>query len=159
MNSRNPYLYFHRGFTLLEMMIVVVILGILAAMVVPKIMSRPEQARIVKAKQDILAIQNALELYKLDNSFYPTTEQGITALVTKPTTAPIPAYWQSYLATLPKDPWGQPYQYLNPGTHSEIDIFTQRPNSNNSASAATASDDGNFIGNWNIQESAGSGDK
>lgn len=103
------------GFTLIEVMVVVVILGILAAIIVPKIMSRPEQARVVKAKQDILAIQNALDLYKLDNGVYPTTDQGLQALVTKPTTPPVPNNWNpdGYLKDLPMDPWGMPYQYEN----------------------------------------------
>lgn len=103
------------GFTLIEVMVVVVILGILAAIIVPKIMSRPEQARIVKAKQDILEIQNALDLYKLDNGFYPTTDQGLQALVTQPTTPPVPKNWNpdGYLQASPVDPWGQPYQYEN----------------------------------------------
>ena len=99
----------HAGFTLIEVMVVVVILGILAAVIVPKIMSRPEQARIVKAKQDVSAIQSALDLYKLDNGSYPTTDQGLAALVTKPTSDPIPRNWKSdgYLQKLPVDPWGQ----------------------------------------------------
>lgn len=103
------------GFTLIEIMVVVVILGILAAMVVPKIMSRPEQARVVKAKQDILAIQSALDLYKLDNGYYPTTEQGLKALVEAPTVDPIPQNWKSdgYLQKLPVDPWGSTYHYAN----------------------------------------------
>ena len=103
------------GFTLIEVMVVVVILGILAAMIVPKIMSRPEQARIVKARQDILAIQSALDLYRLDNGSYPTTDQGLEALVHKPESSPAPTNWKAdgYLQHLPKDPWGHPYQYLN----------------------------------------------
>lgn len=103
------------GFTLIEVMVVVVILGILAAIIVPKIMSRPEQARLVKVKQDILAIQSALDLYKLDNNIYPTTEQGLRALVTRPTLSPVPRYWKSegYLQEVPMDPWGEPYQYIN----------------------------------------------
>src|SRR5438034_11596803 len=104
-----------RGFTLIEVMVVVVILGILAAIIVPKIMSRPEQARIVKAKQDILAIESALDLYKLDNNTYPSTDQGLQALVTKPAISPIPANWKEdgYLKQLPEDPWGEAYQYVN----------------------------------------------
>lgn len=112
------------GFTLIEVMVVVVILGILAAVIVPKIMSRPEQARIVKAKQDIGAIQSALDLYKLDNGNYPTTDQGLQALVAKPTTDPIPRNWKSdgYLQKLPVDPWGQSYQYVN--NNEKLKIFT-----------------------------------
>lgn len=115
MNKTNAFVKNIRGFTLIEIMVVVVILGILAALVVPKIMSRPEQARMVKVKQDILAIENALDLYKLDNGIYPTTDQGLQALVTRPTSDPIPHNWKSdgYLQQLPKDPWGETYQYLN----------------------------------------------
>jgi len=108
------------GFTLIEVMVVVVILALLAAIIVPKIMSRPEQARIVKAKQDILAIENAMDLYKLDNGDYPTNNQGIAALVTKPTQEPVPTDWNGYLKQVPVDPWGHPYQYTNPGKHGEI---------------------------------------
>lgn len=114
------------GFTLLEVMVVVVILGILAALVVPKIMSRPDEARVIAAKQDIASLMQALKLYRLDNQRYPTTEQGLEALIAKPTTAPIPNNWKAggYLERLPKDPWGAPYQALNPGLHGEIDIFS-----------------------------------
>ena len=103
------------GFTLIEVMVVVVILGILAAIIVPKIMSRPEQARMVKVKQDISSIQSALDLYKLDNGIYPTTEQGLQALVSQPTSPPVPRSWSpdGYLPQIPIDPWGQPYQYQN----------------------------------------------
>jgi len=106
-------------------MVVVVILGILAALMVPKIMSTPDAARVVAAKQDIASLMQALKLYRLDNQVYPATEQGLQALVTQPTTAPLPPNWKAggYLERLPKDPWGHPYQYLNPGLHGEIDIF------------------------------------
>ncbi len=115
-----------RGFTLLEVMVVVVILGILAALVVPKIISRPDEARIIAAKQDIASLMQALKLYRLDNPRYPTTEQGLQALVTKPTAAPIPTNWKTggYVERLPKDPWGNAYQFLNPGVHGEIDVFS-----------------------------------
>lgn len=114
------------GFTLLEIMIVVVILGVLAALVVPKVMSRPDEARLVAAKQDIAALQQALKLYRLDNFVYPTTEQGLQALVSKPSTQPVPPNWKGggYLDRLPKDPWGSPYQYLSPGVHGEVDVFS-----------------------------------
>lgn len=113
-----------RGFTLLEVMVVVVIIGILAVLVVPKIISRPEEARVIAAKQDIASLMQALKLYHLDNHVYPATEQGLQALVTRPTTTPLPPNWKDggYLDRLPKDPWGNPYQYLNPGLHGEIDI-------------------------------------
>ena len=114
------------GFTLIEIMVVMVILGILASLVVPKIMGRPDEARIVAARQDISSIQQALKLYKLDNQRYPTTEQGLQALVTKPAASPVPQNWKrdGYLERMPKDPWGMPYQYLNPGLHGEIDIMS-----------------------------------
>lgn len=115
-----------RGFTLIEVMVVVVILGILAMMIVPKIMDRPDEARVVAAKNDIRAIVSALKLYRLDNVNYPTTDQGLYALVQKPETGTIPARWRSggYLEHLPKDPWGNEYQYLNPGVQGEIDVFS-----------------------------------
>ncbi|ADE10736.1 type II secretion system major pseudopilin GspG [Sideroxydans lithotrophicus] len=115
-----------QGFTLIEIMVVVLIIGVLAALIVPKVMSRPDEARITAAKQDIATITQALNLYKLDNQRYPTTEQGLTALVKKPTISPIPANWKSegYLDRVPKDPWGTPYQYLQPGVHGAIDVFS-----------------------------------
>ncbi len=107
-------------------MVVVVILGLLAAIIVPKVMSRPDEARAVAAKADIAAITQALKLYRLDNVAYPSTEQGLQALVTRPTTQPIPANWKQggYLDRLPKDPWGREYLYLSPGVHGEIDVFS-----------------------------------
>ena len=115
-----------QGFTLIEIMVVIVILGILAALVVPKIMSRPDEARIVAAKQDINSLIQALKLYRLDNQRYPTTDQGLQALVQKPTINPIPNNWKSggYVDRLPKDPWGYDYQYLSPGLKGEIDVFS-----------------------------------
>lgn len=115
-----------RGFTLIEVMVVIVIIAILAALIVPKVMSRPDEARVAAARQDIGAITQALKLYKLDNMRYPTTEQGLQALVKKPTAAPIPENWKGngYLEKLPKDPWGTPYQYLQPGLHGEIDVMS-----------------------------------
>lgn len=132
------------GFSLIEIMVVVVILGILASIVVPKIISRPDEARVVKAKQDVLSIQNALDLYKLDNGFYPTTDQGLLALVEKPTSNPIPKDWKPYLKSLPKDPWGRDYLYLNPGQHGEIDIFTEGADGEPGGTGVNAE-----IGNWN----------
>jgi len=115
-----------RGFTLLEVMVVVVILGILAALVVPKIISRPDEARAIAAKQDVASLMQALKLYRLDNQRYPSTEQGLQALVARPASAPLAPNWKSggYVERLPKDPWGNPYQYLNPGVHGEIDVFS-----------------------------------
>jgi general secretion pathway protein G len=115
-----------RGFTLIEIMVVIAILGILAALIVPKIMSRPDEARRVAAKQDIGTIMQAMKLYRLDNGRYPTQEQGLHALVEKPTTEPVPNDWKDggYLERLPADPWGAQYQYLNPGVHGEIDVFS-----------------------------------
>lgn len=115
-----------RGFTLIEIMVVIVILGVLAALVVPKVMSRPDEARVVAARQDIASLMQALKLYRLDNRRYPTTEQGLAALVTKPTLAPVPEGWKSggYIERLPLDPWSKPYQYLNPGLRGEIDVFS-----------------------------------
>jgi general secretion pathway protein G len=111
---------------LIEVMIVIVILGVLAALIVPKVMGRPDEARIAAAKQDIFTIMQSLKLYKLDNRRYPTTEQGLAALVQKPSQAPLPQNWSAggYLERLPNDPWGQPYQYLNPGLHGEIDVMS-----------------------------------
>jgi general secretion pathway protein G len=118
--------YQHKGFTLIEIMIVIVIMGIMASLVVPKIMGRPDEARVMASKHDIAAIVQALKLYSLDNQRLPTTEQGLQALVTKPNTAPLPRNWKSggYLDKVPKDPWGNPYQYLAPGLHGEIDVFS-----------------------------------
>jgi len=118
--------YLRRGFTLLEVMVVVVILGILAALVVPKIISRPDEARAIAARQDIASLMQALKLYRLDNQRYPTTEQGLQALVARPASAPAAPNWKAggYVERLPKDPWGNPYQYLNPGVRGELDVFS-----------------------------------
>jgi general secretion pathway protein G len=115
-----------RGFTLIEIMVVIVILGILAALIVPKVISRPDEARITAAKQDVATLAQALKLYKLDNLAYPSTDQGLQALVARPASAPVPANWKAggYLERLPKDPWGRDYRYLNPGRRGEIDIYS-----------------------------------
>ena len=114
------------GFTLIEVMVVIAILAILAALIVPKVMSRPDEARVVAARQDIAALMQALKLYRLDSKRYPTTEQGLQALVARPSQAPVPDNWKTggYVERLPMDPWGKPYQYLNPGLHGEIDVFS-----------------------------------
>ena len=115
-----------RAFTLIEVMVVVAILAVLAALIVPKVMSRPDEARVVAARQDIGSLLQALKLYRLDNLRYPSTEQGLAALVTRPTLPPAPPNWKTggYLERLPRDPWGNPYQYLNPGLRGEIDVFS-----------------------------------
>ncbi|KTD21266.1 type II secretion system major pseudopilin GspG [Legionella londiniensis] len=134
------------GFSLIEIMVVVVILGILASIVVPKIINRPDEARVVKAKQDISAIESAIELYKLDNGFYPSTDQGLSALVEKPDTNPAPPNWKPYLKSLPKDPWGRDYLYLNPGEHGEFDIFTYGADGQPGGEGVNAE-----IGNWDAK--------
>lgn len=113
-----------RGFTLLELMIVVVIIGVLGALIVPNFMDRPNEARVTAAKSDIASLMQALKLYKLDNQRYPSAEQGLAALVDRPTAAPQPAHWKRYLDKLPSDPWGNPYQYLNPGVRGEVDVLS-----------------------------------
>ncbi len=113
-----------RGFTLVEIMVVVVILGVLAALIVPRVVGRADDARVVAARQDIAAVMQALKLYRLDNGRYPTSDQGLEALVTRPTIDPAPTNWKSYLDRLPKDPWGRVYLYLSPGLHGEVDVFT-----------------------------------
>jgi general secretion pathway protein G len=136
-----------RGFTLLEVMVVVVILGILAALVVPKIISRPDEARAIAARQDIASLMQALKLYRLDNQRYPTTEQGLQALVARPASAPLAPNWKTggYVERLPKDPWGNPYQYLNPGVRGELDVFSL-------AADGAPGGEGNDadIGSWNL---------
>jgi len=112
------------GFTLVEIMVVVVILGILAVLIVPRVLGRSDEARQAAAKHDIATVMQSLKLYRLDNGRYPTNEQGLQALVTKPASAPAPSNWKPYLDKVPKDPWGNTYQYLSPGVHGEIDVFS-----------------------------------
>jgi general secretion pathway protein G len=135
------------GFTLLEIMVVVVIIGILAALVVPNIIGRPDEARAIAAKQDVASLMQALKLYRLDNLRYPTTEQGLQALVARATTGPIPPNWRAggYVERLPKDPWGNPYQYLNPGVQGEIDLFSHGADGAPGGEGINAD-----IGSWNL---------
>lgn len=133
-----------KGFTLIEVMVVVVILGILAAVVVQRVIDRPDEARLVKAKQDILALESALNLYRLDNQFYPTTDEGLEALVTAPESA---RNWKKggYIARLPKDPWDNPYQFLSPGENGEIDIYSLGADRQPGGEGSKAD-----IGNWQL---------
>ena len=134
-----------RGFTLIEIMVVVVILGILAAFVVPNLMDQPIKAKITKANSDIGSIEAALDLYRLDNHRYPSTDEGLEALIDKPADAPA---WKEggYLKKLPNDPWGNPYQYLNPGIHSSIDVFSYGADGAEGGDGESAD-----IGNWTIE--------
>jgi general secretion pathway protein G len=113
-----------RGFTLIELMVVLVIIGVLAALIVPNVLERTDDARVVAARTDVNNLMQALKLYRLDNQRYPAAEQGLTALVTKPSSGPIPPNWKRYLDKLPNDPWGRPYQYLSPGLHGEVDVLS-----------------------------------
>jgi general secretion pathway protein G len=133
-----------RGFTLIEIMVVVVILGILAALVVPNILGNVDTARITAARQDIRGIESALDMYRLDNYNYPTTQQGLEALVTQPADPSI-RNWRlgGYLKKLPKDPWGNPYQYLYPGTQGEVDVWSMGADGQTGGDGVTAD-----IGNW-----------
>jgi general secretion pathway protein G len=124
-----------RGFTLIEVMVVVVILSILAAIIVPRVMDRPDTARLVKVQSDIRALESALNLYKLDNFEYPTTEEGLEALVPK------------YVARLSNDPWGNPYLYLSPGLHGDMDVYTLGADGLQGGSGINAD-----IGNWNVEQ-------
>ena len=135
-----------QGFTLIEIIVVVVIIGILATFVAPKFMGKTDTARITKAKSDILSLESALDLYKLDNFTYPTTDQGLEALISKPSSDPVPTNWQKggYIKKLQKDPWQRDYMYLSPGEHGEVDIYSL------GADGVEGGEDANAdIGNWN----------
>ena len=112
------------GFTLIELMVVLVIIGVLAALIVPNVLDRADDARATAARTDVNNLMQALKLYKLDNQRYPTTEQGLQSLVAKPSASPAPPNWKPYLDKLPNDPWGRPYQYLSPGVKGEIDVMS-----------------------------------
>lgn len=112
------------GFTLIELMVVLLIIGVLAALIVPNVLNRADDARVTAAKTDVTNLMQALKLYRLDNQRYPTAEQGLQALLTKPSASPVPNNWKTYLDQLPKDPWGQPYVYLNPGIKGEVDVMS-----------------------------------
>lgn len=133
------------AFTLIEVLVVVAILAILAAIVVPRIMDRPDEAKRVAARADVGAIVQALKLYRLDNGFYPSTDQGLAALVQRPGTNPVPGNWKQggYLERLPKDPWGSDYQYLSPGVKGEIDVFSLGADRARGGEGSAAD-----VGNW-----------
>jgi general secretion pathway protein G len=145
--SRAVTARYARGFTLIEIMVVVIIIGLLAAVIVPTVINKVDEARVVKAKQDIQSLETALTLFRLDNSKYPTTEQGLNALVTQPTDPTI-KHWKvgGYLQRVSKDPWGFDYQYVNPGTHGkEYDLYTLGADNAPGGEGIDAD-----IGNWNI---------
>ena len=119
-----PRLHKHRGFTLIELMVVLVIIGVLAALIVPNVLERADESKVTAARTDIGTLMQALKLYKLDNGNYPTAAQGLNALVERPTTPPIPTNWKPYIEKLPNDPWGHPYQYLNPGVKGPVDVMS-----------------------------------
>lgn len=136
-----------RAFTLIEIMVVIVILGVLAALVVPRVLERPDEARAVAAKSDIAAVMQALKLYRLDNQRYPTVEQGLAALVVRPELPPVPPNWKpnGYLEKLRNDPWGRPYQYLVPGLRGEIDVWSFGADGQAGGTGSAAD-----IGSWDL---------
>jgi len=134
------------GFTLIEVLVVIVILSILAAVVIPRVMDQPDQARVTRARQDVSSLVTALNIYRLDNFAYPSTDQGLEALVRKPDGLPAAPNWKSggYIDRLPVDPWGNPYQYLHPGLHGEVDVYSLGADG-----AAGGEELNQDIGNWN----------
>lgn len=120
----SPRQRLQRGFTLIELMVVLVIIGVLAALIVPNVLDRADDARVTAARTDVNNLMQALKLYKLDNQRFPTSAQGLNALVAKPTASPEPPNWRPYLDKLPSDPWSHAYQYMNPGMHGEVDVLS-----------------------------------
>ena len=116
--------HIQRGFTLIELLVVLVIIGVLAALIVPNVLNRADEARVTAARTDVNNLSQALKLYKLDNQRFPSAEQGLEALVKKPSVGTLPPNWKPYLDKLPNDPWGRAYQYVNPGVKGEIDVFS-----------------------------------
>ncbi|MBD3670596.1 MAG: type II secretion system major pseudopilin GspG [Gammaproteobacteria bacterium] len=137
---------YQSGFSLIEIMVVLIIIGILITFVAPRVLDRPDEARIVKVKHDLKTLEGALQMYKLHNYNYPSTEQGLEALVEKPSGSPEPKNWKGYMPKLPKDPWGNDYQYLQPGTHGDVDIYSLGADNRLGGDGINAD-----IGNWDLE--------